>query len=99
MSSMSKYKLRWQDYSSAFGSLRADKDHCDIRLVSEDAELVLAHRAVLSTCSIFFKALLGPNAVNTSTWERPILPMKMWLSFLNMQRKSNSKASKAKMKK
>ena len=36
---------------------------CDISLVSEDAELVLAHKAVLSTCSIFFKALLGPNAV------------------------------------
>ena len=65
---MSKYKLRWQDYSSAFGSLRADKEHCDIRLVSEDEELVLAHKVVLSTCSKFFKALLGklppgPNAV------------------------------------
>ena len=70
MSSLSKYKLRWQDYSSssAFGSLRVDKEHCDIRLVSEDEELILAHKVVLSPCSIFFKALLnklppGPNAV------------------------------------
>ena len=55
----SKYKLRWQDYSSAFGSLRAEKELCDIRLVSEDEELVPAHKVVLSTCSKFFKALLG----------------------------------------
>ena len=53
--------------SSSFGSLRTDTDLCDIRLVSEDEEQVLAHKVVLSTCSKFFKTLLcklsGPNAV------------------------------------
>ena len=69
--SSSKYNLKWQDYrdtvSSSFGSLRTDTELCDIRLVSEDEEQVLAHKVVLSTCSKFFKTLLcklsGPNAV------------------------------------
>ena len=69
--SSSKYNLIWQGYrdtvSSSFGSLRTDAELCDIRLVSEEEEPVLAHKVVLSTCSKFFKALLGklpgPNAV------------------------------------
>ena len=69
--SSSKYNLKWQDYrdavSSSFGSLRTDTELCDITLVSEDEEPVLAHKVVLSTCSKFFQTLLcklsGPNAV------------------------------------
>ena len=69
--SSSKYNLIWQGYrdtvSSSFGSLRTEAELCDIRLVSEEEEPVLAHKVVLSTCSKFFKALLGklpgPNAV------------------------------------
>ena len=53
--------------SSSFGSLRTDTELCDITLVSEDEEPVLAHKVVLSTCSKFFQTLLcklsGPNAV------------------------------------
>ena len=69
--SSSKYNVKWKDYrdavSSSFGSLRKDTELCDLTLVSEDEEPVLAHKVVLSTGSKFFEGLLcklpGSNAV------------------------------------
>ena len=63
MSTASKYNLKWRDFrttvSSSFGELRSDTELCDVTLVSEEEELVAAHKVVLSTSSNFFKSLLG----------------------------------------
>ena len=58
-----KYKLKCQEFkntiSSSFGQLREEKELCDLTLVSEQEDLVTAHKIVLSTSSKFFKSLLG----------------------------------------
>ena len=62
-SSTPKYNLKWQEFraavSSSFGMLRSDTELCDVTLVSEEEDLVTAHKVVLSTSSNFFKSLLG----------------------------------------
>ena len=58
-----KYKLKCQEFkntvSSSFGLLREEKELCDVTLVSENEDLVSAHKIVLSTSSRFFKSLFG----------------------------------------
>ena len=48
------------DLSSAFKSIRKDKDFFDITLVCED-EQIEAHKLILSACSPFFKTMLRRN--------------------------------------
>ena len=57
-----KLCLRWNDFQenarSAFGELRGEKDFSDVTLACEDGQQVEAHRAILASCSPFFKTLL-----------------------------------------
>ena len=71
MTSSPKYNLKWKEFknavSTSFGSLRADKELCDVTLVSDQEQHVSAHKVVLSTSSKFFKSLFskisGPTPV------------------------------------
>ena len=62
MNTSEKLCLRWNDFQenarSAFGELRGEKDFADVTLACEDGEQVEAHRAILASCSPFFKTLL-----------------------------------------
>ena len=66
-----KLCLKWNDFqentSSAFGKLRGEKDFSDVTLACGDGQQMEAHRAVLASCSPFFKTLLlrfkHPNQV------------------------------------
>ena len=57
--------LQWNDFkdnvSSAFGSLRDDKEFTDVTLVCEDGQQVEAHKVILAASSPFFQKLLGRN--------------------------------------
>merc|ERR1712013_577252 len=59
-----KFCIQWNkfetDLSSAFRSIREDKDFFDITLVCED-EQIEAHKLILSACSPFFKTMLRRN--------------------------------------
>ena len=56
-----KLCLKWNDFQNivqtSFGDLRSDSDFSDVTLACED-ESIKAHKAILSTCSPFFKRLL-----------------------------------------
>ena len=62
MNMSEKLCLRWNDFQentrSAFGELRGENDFSDVTLACADGEQVEAHRAVLASCSPFFKTLL-----------------------------------------
>ena len=53
--------LQWNDFKDnvniVIGTLRDNKDFADVTLVCEDGEEILAHRAILSCGSGFFKDL------------------------------------------
>ena len=57
-----KLCLRWNDFQentiSAFGKLRGEKDFSDVTLACGDGQQMEAHRAILSSCSPFFKTML-----------------------------------------
>ena len=65
---MDKFSLKWNDFqtnvSKSFGLLRKEKDFFDVTLVSEDEELVSAHKVVLSASSDFFKNILKKSQQN-----------------------------------
>ena len=57
--------LQWNDFkdnvSSAFGSLRDDKELTDVTLVCEDGQQVEAHKLVLIVSSPFFQNIFQKN--------------------------------------
>ena len=65
---MEKFSLKWNDYQSnvtkTFGSLRRESDFYDVTLVSDDEQLVSAHKVVLSSSSEFFKNILKKTKEN-----------------------------------
>ena len=54
--------LKWNDFqaniSKTFSTLRKEQDFHDITLLSDDGEVVSAHKIVLSASSEFFKSIL-----------------------------------------
>ena len=56
MSTSEKFCLKWNDFqeniSSAFGSLREDRDFSDVTLACEDGQQVEAHRVILAASSL-----------------------------------------------
>ena len=60
-----KLCLKWNDFqdttSSAFGSLRNDRDFADVTLACEDGHQVEAHKVILASSSPFFQNLLRKN--------------------------------------
>ena len=59
---MEKFSLKWNDFkeniSQSFNTLRKENDFYDVSLVSDDDEVVSAHKVVLSASSEFFKTIL-----------------------------------------
>merc|ERR1712204_62091 len=64
-SSDEKLCLKWNDFqanvSSAFGTLREDREFADVTLVCEDGQQVEAHKVILTSSSPFFLNLLRRN--------------------------------------
>lgn len=65
MTTSEKICLKWNDFkeniSSAFVSLREDKDFADVTLVCEDGHHVEAHKVILAASSPFFQHLFSVN--------------------------------------
>ena len=65
MSTSEKFNLKWDDFkdniTTAFGSLREDKDFADVTLACEDGHQVDAHKVILAASSPFFQNLLKRN--------------------------------------
>ena len=80
--SSEKFCIQWnnfeKDFSSAFRSIREDKDFFDITIVCED-EQIEAHKVILSACSPFFKNMLRRNQ-----HQHPLLYMK-GVSYRDME--------------
>ena len=59
---MEKFNLKWNDFlanvSNSFRILRKENDFYDVSLVSDDDQVVFAHKVVLSASSDFFKSIL-----------------------------------------
>ena len=59
---MEKFSLKWNDFkenvSNSFSTLRKENEFYDVTLVSDDDEVVYAHKVVLSASSEFFKTIL-----------------------------------------
>ena len=59
---MEKFCLKWNDFqlnvSKSFSTLRKEQDFNDVTLVSDDGEVLLGHKVVLSSSSEFFKRIL-----------------------------------------
>ena len=59
---MEKFSLKWNDFkenvSNSFSTYRKENDFYDVSLVSDDDEVVSAHKVVLSASSEFFKTIL-----------------------------------------
>ena len=59
---MEKFNLKWNDFlanvSNSFRTLRKENDFYDVSLISDDDQVVFAHKVVLSTSSDFFKSIL-----------------------------------------
>ena len=59
---MEKFCLKWNDFqvnvSNSFSTLRNENDFYDVSLVSDDDQVVSAHKVVLSASSEFFKNVL-----------------------------------------
>ena len=62
MPTSEKFGLRWNDFqeniSTAFESLRNDKDFTDVTLVCDDGHQLDSHKVILSAVSPFFQNLL-----------------------------------------
>ena len=60
-----KFCLQWNDFqntvTSAFKSLRKEKDFADVTLACEDGRQVEAHKVILAASSPFFQNLLKRN--------------------------------------
>ena len=60
-----KLCLQWNDFkdsvTSAFASLREDKDFADVTLVCEDGQQLKVHKVILAASSPFFQNLLRQN--------------------------------------
>merc|ERR1712150_426827 len=60
-----KLCLKWNDFqanvSSAFGTLREDREFADVTLACEDGQQVEAHKVILASSSPFFLNLLRRN--------------------------------------
>ena len=54
-----KLCLKWNDFqenvTTAFGSLRDDKELTDVTLASDDGQQIKAHKVILAACSPFFQ--------------------------------------------
>ena len=65
MSISGKFCLKWNDFqanvSSAFGSLREERDFADVTLACEDGRQVEAHKVILASSSPFFNTVLKRN--------------------------------------
>ena len=60
-----KFSLSWKEFESCtidtFKDLLYNQDFTDVTLVCEDDKQIKAHKAVLSSCSNFFKRILKKN--------------------------------------
>jgi len=60
-----KYCLKWNDFQSntsrSFNSVRNEEYLHDVTLVSDDDNIVTAHKLVLSMSSIYFKNIFKNN--------------------------------------
>ena len=60
-----KFSLKWgkfqQHTNSTFKDLRYDKEYFDVTLACDDNKDVTAHKVILSSCSPYFRNLLGRN--------------------------------------
>merc|ERR1712129_216814 len=60
-----KFSLLWKDFDSCtrdtFKDLLSDQDFTDVTLACEDDKQLKAHKAILSSCSPFFKRILKKN--------------------------------------
>ena len=63
--SAEKVTLNWNDFESsaglAFKQLWIDQHFTDVTLVTEDSQQIEAHKAIISSCSPFFKKILLRN--------------------------------------
>ena len=57
-----KFCLKWSNFQSnvskSFSSLRNEKELSDVTLISDERNLLTAHKIVLSTCSEYFKDII-----------------------------------------
>ena len=62
---MESFCIKWDSFEDtvtrSYSQLRNEKSFTDVTLVSEDHQLVSAHKVVLSTCSEYFKNILKQN--------------------------------------
>ena len=62
---MERFCVKWDSFEGtvtrSYSQLRNEKSFSDVTLVSEDHQLVSAHKVVLSTCSEYFKNILKQN--------------------------------------
>ena len=69
---MEKFSLKWNDFESnaskSFRNLRKEEHFFDVTLVSDDEQIVSAHKLVLSASSQFFK-----NLLKKSTHSNPLV--------------------------
>ena len=65
MNTSEKFNLKWDDFkeniTTAFGSLREEKDFADVTLACEDGYQVEAHKVILAASSPFFQNILKRN--------------------------------------
>ena len=65
MSTSEKFNLKWDDFkeniTTAFGSLREEKDFADVTLACEDGHQLEAHKVILAASSPFFQNILKRN--------------------------------------
>ena len=62
---LQKYNLKWDDFqpniAKSFSSLRNDNRFADVTLMSDDYQIMPAHKVVLSACSEYFSKVLSQN--------------------------------------
>ena len=60
-----KFCLKWNDFQENviknFSKLRNEDDFFDVTLVSDDQKQMMAHKVILSSCSVYFKNILKKN--------------------------------------
>ena len=75
-----KLCLQWNDFTenatSAFGSLREDKDFADVTLACEDGKQIEAHKVILVASSPLFKKILIGNKHT-----HPLIYLRGWKSI------------------
>ena len=63
---MDKFNLEWNSFKStvseSFSQLRREEHFYDVTLVSDDDELISAHKVVLAASSGFFKNILTKSS-------------------------------------